>query len=380
MDLVQRLFSYPGGGGHELTCMRRIDEWQGALHRQFRKVHVTGTNGKGSVALKIATALQAAGFRTGLYTSPHICDYRERIQVDSALIEPGFINEYLPKLFAFIDEQKLEPTFFELLTALSFAYFAAKKVDIAVIEVGIGGRLDATNIITPVLSVITSIAADHTAILGLTLDEIAYEKAGIVKEGVPVVVGPNAQRPPIIAAAKKNLILAPLAKGFYDHENNAIARTALYYLEIPESAILAGLSIRPLCRFDVRGCRPVIFDVAHNPDAFTHLSAALAEKFPGRPFHFALAMGKQKDALGSIKQIAGQASRISCLIHSVPRLYPAEELVQLLRKNGIFASASSMEEVYESKGPLVVCGSFYIMDDMLRIHKKVGDKGRLIQR
>lgn len=154
---------------------------------QFRSIHVAGTNGKGSVSHMIAAILQTAGYKTGLYTSPHLRDFRERIRINGEMISENEVIQFVEQQQQNIEE--IEPSFFEVTVAMGFQFFAREKVDIAIIEVGLGGRLDSTNIITPLLSVITNIGYDHTNILGNTLPEIAYEKAGIIKSMVPVVVG-----------------------------------------------------------------------------------------------------------------------------------------------------------------------------------------------
>jgi len=152
-------------------------------------IHVGGTNGKGSTAHTIAAILQSAGYRVGLYTSPHLLDFRERIRVDGEMIDRGFVVSFVADFLNNPELRVLEPSFFELVTIMAFAWFVKCKVDVAVIEVGLGGRLDSTNIITPVLSVITNISLDHTALLGDSEEAIAIEKAGIIKKEVPVVVG-----------------------------------------------------------------------------------------------------------------------------------------------------------------------------------------------
>lgn len=154
---------------------------------KFKTVHVGGTNGKGSTSHMLAAVFQQAGYKTGLYTSPHLKDFRERIRINGAMVPEAFITGFVAQQRDIIEE--ISPSFFEVTVAMAFAYFAAEKVDIAIIEVGLGGRLDSTNIITPELSVITNISLDHTNILGNTLTEIAAEKAGIIKPGVPVVIG-----------------------------------------------------------------------------------------------------------------------------------------------------------------------------------------------
>ncbi len=154
---------------------------------QFKSIHVAGTNGKGSVSHMLAAILQTAGYKTGLYTSPHLHDFRERIKINGQMISKEYVIDFTKRIQPMIDE--LEPSFFEITVAMAFEYFAKEQVDIAVIEVGLGGRLDSTNIIIPELSVITNIGWDHMNILGNSLEEIAFEKAGIIKEHVPVVIG-----------------------------------------------------------------------------------------------------------------------------------------------------------------------------------------------
>lgn len=154
---------------------------------RFPSVHIAGTNGKGSTSHLIAASLQAAGLRTGLYTSPHLVDFRERIRINGEMIPEDRVVSFVEDNRVFLDQ--LKPSFFETTMALAFQYFAEEKVDIAVIEVGLGGRLDSTNILTPLLSVITNIGLDHTEFLGDTLPKIAFEKAGIIKSGVPCVIG-----------------------------------------------------------------------------------------------------------------------------------------------------------------------------------------------
>ncbi len=172
---------------NNLDTTQALDRYSLQPHRRFKTIHVAGTNGKGSVSHMLASVLQEAGYKTGLYTSPHLKDYRERIRINGAMISEQFVIDYVKKFKSVFDE--LKPSFFEMSVALAFEYFAAEKVDIAVVEVGMGGRLDSTNIITPLVSVITNISFDHTQFLGDTLEKIAGEKAGIIKPNIPVVIG-----------------------------------------------------------------------------------------------------------------------------------------------------------------------------------------------
>ncbi|MCU0455600.1 MAG: bifunctional folylpolyglutamate synthase/dihydrofolate synthase, partial [Bacteroidales bacterium] len=164
-----------------------LDDYFGHPHRNYTTIHVAGTNGKGSVSHMLASVLQEAGWKTGLYTSPHLKDFRERIRVNGRMIPKHEITEFVRKHREIIDQ--LKPSFFELTVAMAFDYFAAAGIDVAVVEVGLGGRLDSTNIISPVLSVITNIGHDHMDLLGDTIEKVAAEKAGIIKPGTPVVIG-----------------------------------------------------------------------------------------------------------------------------------------------------------------------------------------------
>lgn len=171
----------------DLDITIKLDKYLGQAHRNFKTIHVAGTNGKGSVSHTIASVLQEAGYNVGLYTSPHYLDFRERIKINGQMIDKNFVIDFIQKNMNFF--KTLNPSFFEMTVAMAFEYFSERNVDVAVIEVGLGGRLDSTNIITPLISVITSIGLDHTQFLGNTLKQIAKEKAGIIKPGIPVVIG-----------------------------------------------------------------------------------------------------------------------------------------------------------------------------------------------
>jgi len=168
-----------------------LDKHLNHPHRNYKTIHIAGTNGKGSVSHLIASVLQEAGYRTALYTSPHLKDYRERIRVNGSMIPEDEVVSFVEKNLEIINV--LKPSFFELSVALAFHYFSVEKVDVAVIETGLGGRLDSTNIINPVLSVITNIGFDHMDLLGATIHEIAGEKAGIIKSGIPVIIGETSE-------------------------------------------------------------------------------------------------------------------------------------------------------------------------------------------
>ena len=252
---------------------------------QLPVVHVAGTNGKGSVCWKVATALSAAGYKTGLFVSPHVSCFRERVRVDTVPITQEEVTTILTRLFHAAKENEVPVTFFEHVTLMALIHFLQQKVDVAVLEVGLGGRLDATNVVHPLLSVITSIGFDHMYVLGNTIESIALEKAGIMKSGVPVVIGPDTPVPVMLQAAKDKgampILVPPLEKRpsspssssispppadstlqaevgsskDYMAENNAIARVAMMELQrlgynLNETSMEAGLKARPPCRFE----------------------------------------------------------------------------------------------------------------------------------
>lgn len=190
-------------------------------HQKYKTIHVAGTNGKGSCSHTIAAILQAEGYKVGLYTSPHLIDFRERIKVNGQTISCEYVTDFVEKERAFFEP--LHPSFFELTTAMAFKYFAEQKVDYAVIEVGLGGRLDCTNIISPTLSVITNISFDHTQFLGNTLAKIATEKAGIIKDGTPVVVGEYNEETKPVFIKKAEEVKAPIL--FAEDEPEVISAT-----------------------------------------------------------------------------------------------------------------------------------------------------------
>ena len=185
-----------------------LDAHFGHPHRNYRTIHIAGTNGKGSTSHTIAAILQAAGYKVGLYTSPHLIDFRERIRVNGKPVSKQFVIDFVEKEHSFFEP--LHPSFFELTTAMAFLYFAQEKVDVAIIEVGLGGRLDCTNIITPDACIITNISPDHTQFLGNTLAKIASEKAGIIKKNIPVIIGETTSETKEVFTRKATIEEAPI--------------------------------------------------------------------------------------------------------------------------------------------------------------------------
>jgi len=171
----------------DLTNIQKLSEFLGDPYKTFKSIHIAGTNGKGSVSHMLAAILQTAGYKTGLYTSPHLKDFRERIKINGEMVSKDFIVDFTERIKVVSEE--IEPSFFEITVAMAFEYFAEQKIDVAIIETGLGGRFDSTNIVTPELSVITNIGWDHMNILGDSLEKIAFEKAGIIKQNIPVIIG-----------------------------------------------------------------------------------------------------------------------------------------------------------------------------------------------
>jgi dihydrofolate synthase / folylpolyglutamate synthase len=339
-------------------------------HSSYPTIHIAGTNGKGSVSLKIAKALELSGLKVGLYTSPHLESFCERIVINGCLIAEEVVRKGLLELFC---HHKL--CFFELATLLAFDYFAHEKVDVAVIEAGVGGREDATNVVTPLVSIITSIAKDHEDLLGPTLGDIAYQKAGIIKPGIPVVLGPTADYGCIHDEAKKcqsELYLTNSCTPFYDDENCAIAKQALHLLQrhftLTDSCIDEALKIRPACRFEQVG--RVILDVAHNPAGFHRLLEAFDYHFPHRPMTAVVGISSDKDMAACLRVLAERARHLFLVPSPALKAASVKEMGQILSRLGMrhFSSHSSIQEgvkksLTQSDDLVVICGSFYIMKE-----------------
>ena len=257
------MFQNIGAGAYKagLSTSHALDAHFGHPHRSFRSVHVAGTNGKGSTSHTLAALLQALGYRVGLYTSPHLVDFRERIRVNGKPIPKERVIDFVERERSFFEP--LSPSFFELTTALAFLYFAEEKVDFAVIEVGLGGRLDCTNLISPELCVITNISLDHTQFLGDTLEKIATEKAGIIKSGVPVVVGQTTSETRRVFQAFADEAKAPL---YWSEEESRVVSAQnvdgkLHYMTTDWGKIegqLAG-------SYQIHNTRTILSSIAHLP-------------------------------------------------------------------------------------------------------------------
>ena len=357
----------------KLERMRALLRWLGDPHDRLRIVHVAGTKGKGSTAAMLAAILRAAGYRVGLFTSPHLVRVEERIQVYGAPITPAELAarmaEVAPAVTALEAGPPPHPTFFEISTALGFLHFVSRRVDVAVVEVGLGGRFDSTNVCRPVASVITSIGLDHTAQLGATAEAIADQKAGIIKPRVPVVSGVTQPGPRRVirtaarAAASRLVQLgwdftyryrsAPGAAvevgdrwydlgllGEHQAANAAVAAATAGVLRdaglsVPDAAVARGLrDVRWPARIEVVGRDPaVVLDTAHNVPSAEALAATLRESLPvpGRKaVVFAVSSDKQYPEM--LRALAGYFDHFHLTRYGHnPRCVPPERLAELLR-------------------------------------------------
>lgn len=405
-----------------LERIRALLEALGDPQDSFAAVHVAGTNGKGSVATLVAGALDAAGFGVGRFTSPHLRRFNERIVVRGAPLSDAVLAAALDKVetaASSLPEELGEPTFFEVATAAGFTAFRDAGVKLAVVEVGLGGRLDATNVITPLVSVITSIGLEHCEYLGDTLSAIAREKGGIIKRGRPVVLGaleeeahsalaaiarengaPLIDAPAVVTSAVSSASLEGLTLrlssqerdlgkvrlgvcGAYQAQNAATALAAIDALsgvlgiEIPDAAIREGFSkARWPGRFDlVSKDPPVIVDGAHNPQAIHALRQSLkAAKFKG-PVALVAGFCADKDVSAAVRLLAPVVKRAWAVATPTPRTLPPEECAALLRAAGVETSLSELsralaeakEWARENGGMALVCGSLYLAGEALSL-------------
>ncbi len=342
-------------------------------------VHVAGTNGKGSTSTMINEALIASGKKVGLYTSPYIIDFRERIQINNTYINKRALSRLVNKVKTVAEKMQDHPTEFEFITALMFLYFKEQKVDVAVIEVGLGGRFDATNVITPLVSVITKISLDHTAVLGNSFKQIAFEKSGIIKNNVPVVVAPNQEKQALAEikriAKEKNasVVVANMEKEFdlnlqgaYQQENAATAYNVLKVLNIKEELILKGLKNAFIPARMEQVAKGVYIDGAHNPDGAIALSKQIK---PGSLL--VMGMMKDKDTDFVLKTLAKKASVIiTVTVSNQIRTETAENLQISASKYIKSISAKSYNEALKmakqnaNGNDIIICGSLYLASEI----------------
>lgn len=371
-----------------------LDRYFGHPHRKYKTVHIAGTNGKGSTSHMLASILQEAGYKTGLFTSPHLKDFRERIRVNGQMIGEDYVVRFIEAHKPVFDD--IKPSFFEMTSALAFQYFADENVDIAVIEVGLGGRLDSTNIINPLLSVITNIGLDHTDILGDSLAKIAAQKAGIIKERTPVVIGEfNEDTWPVFEEKSRSLNIVPILaeneyradyslfttdqkqvlqvtrqgetiykdlkldlSGFYQRKNTCTVLAATDALKqaginISREAIYAGCThvmqnTGLQGRWQILGNNPLIIcDTGHNKDGIREVVNQI-QAVACKKLHMVIGFVKDKDISAIIKQMPKNAKYYFTQAN-IPRALPANELQGLASSYGLSGSAySQVNEALEA--------------------------------
>lgn len=398
----------------DLGRMFALMEDLGNPHKRYPVVHVAGTKGKGSTAAMIASVLQAAGYKVGFYTSPHLIDFVERIQINRVPISHADLVQIVNAIKPSVGRIERLTTF-ELTTAAAFLYFSQQKVDVAVIEVGLGGRLDATNVVDPLLAVITSLSLDHVKVLGDTLEKIAREKGGIIKAGKPVVVSPQKDEAlgvieEIAQTRGSNLILVgrdydyqiigrdydgqqfevvdrtdpnrprmqlriPLL-GRHQAENGCTAFAAIRELEkiswkIGPEAIRQGFSqVVWEGRFEIIARDPyVVLDSAHNRDSAAKLRAAVDEYFPGTEIVLIFGASEDKDVAGMFAELLPRMNRVIMTQSVHPRAMDVDSLLALAESYGIPAEAAvplekAVEravEVAQGTKLILVTGSLFIV-------------------
>ena len=397
----------------DLKRVRRLMDAAGSPHEDYPIIHIAGTKGKGSTAAIAASMLRCAGFKTGLYTSPHLQDYRERFVINGQTITP---QAFVAQVERLIPLAQSDPalTLFELEACLAFSWFASHAIEVGVIEVGLGGRLDATNVVSPAVSVITPISFDHMGVLGHRLSEIAAEKAGIIKPGIPVVLGtqPEAamrklqsvaatQQAPVfrvdheIVVGSRNADLrgqdirwtindgpprsAPLGwtrlalVGHHQAQNAAAAGMAVHLLstvgvDVSAAAIPAGLeAVRWPGRFEVLNDDPVlILDSAHNAESALRLFETLQETLPGRRGQLAFAALQDKDALAMLQTLTPLINVMHTASGNHPRSYLAAELIEIAQVAGMgTALHRDLETAFEAAWQATKSNQFLLITGSL---------------
>ena len=393
------LFQHIGAGAYKegLENTMALDDHFGHPHRRFRTIHVAGTNGKGSVSHTLAAILQSAGYKTGLYTSPHLVDFRERIRINGTPIPKEYVTSFVECERGFFEP--LRPSFFELTTAMAFKYFADEQVDVAVIEVGLGGRLDCTNIIMPDLSIITNISFDHVLFLGDTLAKIASEKAGIIKNRIPVVIGETTPETKPVFEAKAAEADAPIyfaeendredypgvefeLKGIYQEKNKRTLFTALPLLKeagyhIDEENVREGFAhvvelTGLMGRWQKLHEQPtVVCDTGHNVGGFSYIVEQLRQQVCHQ-LRIVIGMVNDKDISGVLALLPHEAVYYFTQA-SVSRALPAKRLLELATDAGLKGTAypdvrSAVKAALKESLPedfIFVGGSNFIVADLL---------------
>ena len=393
------VFEHVGASAYKpgLQTTEILDAHYGHPHKNFKTIHIAGTNGKGSVSHSLASILQEAGFKVGLYTSPHLIDFRERIRVNGIPVSEEYVIRFVED-FKHLNSKRIHhlfPSFFELTTALAFKYFAEEKIDIAVIEVGLGGRLDCTNIITPILSIITNISFDHTQFLGNTLAQIASEKAGIIKHQVPVVIGETTKETRPVFENKAKEMDAPIffaeeidrsecdqyefeLKGSYQKKNLRTILCAMKRLPfIHPEHIQKGLT--NVCkntglmgRWQTLSTHPLIIcDTGHNVGGWKYLAPQISS-VPCDRLHIVFGMVDDKDIRNVLSMLPKNAVYYFTQANN-HRAIPAQQVGELAKEYGLSGNtyptvAQAYEEAKSSASEndfIFIGGSSYIVADLL---------------
>ena len=364
---------------------RRLLEELGSPHEQFPSIHIGGTNGKGSVATMVYEALRESGLRVGLYLSPHLVEVCERIVVDGRPVSEEGFAAWTTRLRPTIEQ--CDASFFEATTAIALADFAARGAEVAVVEVGLGGRLDSTNVLTPIVAGVVNVGLDHTEYLGTTLQEIAAEKAGIAKPDIPFIIGETSAELADVLRREADVVGARVVEvptsasytgplrleGAHQNRNAAVAKVFLdalpVHLRPDDRAVMAGLAKAWLPgRLDRRG--RWILDVAHNPEGMKAVSAALRKRPPPSPLHVVLGILKDKDVAGMIRELSDLADRIwltsppSAPEARRPELGEAVSMSEVeIRLQWDFDRC--LEEAQAGAETVLVSGSFYTVGDAM---------------
>lgn len=342
-----------------------LDNYYGNPHKKFKTIHIAGTNGKGSVSHTLAAILQSAGYKVGLYTSPHLKDFSERIRVNGKPISEQYVIDFVREADEIIE--KLNPSFFEITTLMAFTYFASEGVDVAVIETGLGGRLDSTNIISPVLSVVTNVSFDHVNLLGDTLEKIANEKAGILKSGIPAVVGEmSLELRPIFTEKTEKVVFAEDTlgadyefelKGYCQEKNKKTILAAAEILKsefnITEEHIVNGLKnvvelTSLMGRWQKLSTSPLtIADTGHNVAGMQYIVSQIAD-IKAETKRLVIGMVGDKDITSMLKLLPKDATYYFCNAR-IPRALPAADLKAKAAEYGLQGSAyASVAEALEA--------------------------------
>lgn len=409
------LFQHVGKAAYKegLENTLALDEYFGHPHRKFRTIHVAGTNGKGSCSHTLAAILQSAGYRVGLYTSPHLVDFRERIRINGVPVSQEFVVDFVDKHRSFFEP--LHPSFFELATAMAFHYFATQQIDVAVIEVGLGGRLDCTNIIHPDLCLITNISFDHVQFLGNTLAKIAGEKAGIIKPSVPVVIGETTPETKPVFQQKAAQVNAPiffaeeehpLLSALHDESGNYVYQTTRYHdlkgelggicQEKNTNTLLTALPLLEqqgyhITETDIRNgfahvCEltglmgrwqklsshpTIVCDTGHNVGGIQYIVKQLSfQKY--KQLHIVMGMVNDKDISGVLAMLPKDAIYYFTQA-SVQRALPAEKVKELASSYGLSGNAypdvktavEAAQKRADADDFIFVGGSSFIVADLL---------------